>query len=311
MNSLSIGKKQTRRRFIPTVISALISLLILSIPIKSNSRLDLVKISDESQTNKLDSNQEIQEAKKPKSLSSIKFLDPSLNEESENQRTDKEKESSINQITRESRILQATPTGTQNNNTSTGVPTPNATINASSSVKNGTTVFIYPKCLSDADCSGNGICDLPSGVCTCKKSFISIYDNKTATISKLQGFNITYYDYSGQKSCNYDQKKQLTAFMLSIFVGFGAEHFYLERNGIAIAKLVFYIFCGFLNILYLILYKCVPGGEKYVTFIHTYEALYLGCGVAYMLLWNIYDWVNIGFNDLKDGNNVALSPWGL
>ena len=111
--------------------------------------------------------------------------------------------------------------------------------------------------------------------------------------------------------CNYERKKQLTAFMLSIFVGFGAEHFYLNRTGVAIAKLVFYFFCGFLNVLYLILYKCVPGGAKYVTFIHTYEALYLGCGVGYMLLWNIFDWVNIGFNDLKDGNNIELSPWGL
>lgn len=241
--------------------------------------------------------------------SSIKFLDSNLIAEEKFI-----KESSINQI---DRILQVTetPTGSLNNKTSTGVPTPTGSPTDATTAANTTTIaFIYPRCVSGSDCSENGICDLASGRCICNQSFGTLYDNNTATISTLVGANnnnITFYDYTGQKGCNYKKKKQLTAFMLSIFVGFGAEHFYLGRTGIGIAKLVFYIFCGFLNILYLILYKCVPGGEKYVSFIHTYEALYLGCGVGFMLLWNIYDWVNIGYNDLRDEYNIGLAPWGI
>jgi TM2 domain-containing membrane protein YozV len=274
-----------------------ILLILLSLSIESQTLKNAYKPNQNPSINQLENQNNFSKSKKENLESSIKFLDFNLPKKSDNSESELEKiESSINQI---------------NNNSSTGVPTSNSTTNASSSVKNKTTIFIFPKCLSDADCSGNGICDLVSSECICNRNFASFYDNSTATISKLEDLNIVYYDYRGQKMCNYERKKQLTAFMLSIFVGFGAEHFYLNRTGVAIAKLVFYFFCGFLNVLYLILYKCVPGGAKYVTFIHTYEALYLGCGVGYMLLWNIFDWVNIGFNDLKDGNNIELSPWGL
>jgi autotransporter-associated beta strand protein len=43
--------------------------------------------------------------------------------------------------------------------------------------------------------------------------------------------------------CNYLKKSQLTAFMLSLFVGFGSEHFYLEYYEVGAAKFVFYLFC--------------------------------------------------------------------
>jgi len=302
--------------------------MLLYIEIKSES---ILNATNEQASNKVISSVEnsqfisehLATTKKENRDSSIQFLDSSnfvKNFKNKNENLEKEeylKSSSLNQISHESRFLQAaSQTGTESNNkTSFGAAFSNTTTSNTSSISNlpllsNKTVFIYPKCLSDSDCSGNGMCDLASGKCTCNKTFISIFNNKTANISTLGDYNITYYDYSAQKMCNYEQKKQLTAFMLSIFVGFGAEHFYLARTSIGIAKLVFYVFCGFLNVFYLILYKCVPGGEKYVSFLHSYEALYLGCGVGYMLLWNIYDWVYIGYNQLLDGNNIAMSPWG-
>jgi len=252
--------------------------------------------------------------KDKKEINSLKFLH--LKAEPENFQKNLNKESSLNQKSSNSqiryyRLLQSTPNASLSNTTQTTNKTNNSSTSSNQSLNTPQTILLKPKCFNDLDCSNNGICDNKTNICFCKSPYISYFDNKTAKITKDNSTNITYYDYTSQSMCNYQQKKQLTAFMLSIFVGFGAEHFYLERTGIAIAKLVFYIFCGFLNVLYLILYKCVPGGEKYVSFIHTYEALYLGCGVGYMLLWNIYDWVNIGFNSIPDGNNVLLSPWGL
>ena len=122
--------------------------------------------------------------------------------------------------------------------------------------------------------------------------------------------NVTVYlSINDVVFCNYQQKNQLTAFMLSFFVGFGVEHFYLGRYNVASAKLVFYTLCCGLNIVYFILYKFCKNGKKYVEFIGTFEAFYLGCGFLYMVLWNIYDWINIGFNSLLDGNGMAMLPW--
>ncbi len=232
---------------------------------------------------------------KSEKYESLKFLNNDLVEEI--------KESSINQkkITSEIRDFRLMQTNLTNEI---------STIISNSTINNQTLILKRSECNGDIDCSGNGLCFNLTKTCTCNKGFSTLYNNKTAMITKINNSNTTYYDYAGQKQCNYNQKNQLTAFMLSIFVGFGAEHFYLEKTGIGVAKLIFYFFCGFLNILYLVVYKCVPGGKKYVPFIHAYEALYLGCGVGYMLLWNIYDWVNIGFNDMLDGNNFKLTPWG-
>lgn len=248
-----------------------------------------------------------------KKFSNIKFLDLDFERESKNEKimsslNQKERE---NELERHMRILQTSSSTTTNAPTSSSGTTSNTTTDSTTEkYQANKTYIVNPECTSDFDCSLNGACNSVTKTCTCKAPFVTIYNNSTAVILKTSN-NATLYTYPTQKMCNYEQKKQLTAFMLSIFVGFGAEHFYLDNSGVGVAKCVFYIFCGFLNVLYLIFYKCVPGGEKYVSFIHSYEALYLACGVGYMLLWNIYDWVNIGFNDQLDGKGVRLSPWGV
>jgi hypothetical protein len=97
--------------------------------------------------------------------------------------------------------------------------------------------------------------------------------------------------------------------MLSLFVGFGSEHFYLERYSVAAAKFVFYFFCFGLNIVFFALYKCIPNGKKYIQFLGVFESLYLFCGFIYILLWNIYDLVHIGFMMFLDGNGFNMIPW--
>ena len=196
-----------------------------------------------------------------------------------------------------------------------------STTTANTTTSKNVTLYMVPKCTSDDDCSLNGNCNKLSGICECNYNYdtiikygnvtktydsilLDIANNKNNTSSKI--INLTNEDV---KFCNYKQKYQLTAFMLSFFVGFGAEHFYLENNNVAAAKFVFYVFCCGLNIVYFILYKFVKNGKKYVEFIGTFEAFYLACGFVYMILWNIYDWVNIGYGVYHDGNGIKMASW--
>jgi hypothetical protein len=185
-------------------------------------------------------------------------------------------------------------------------------------------LFLVPKCRNDADCSMNGVCK--AGICQCnpvyqtliettllkdaRKILPSSHINNTKSPSNFTvEFDVIQLTNDQVKFCNYEQKKQLTAFLMSFFVGFGAEHFYLQRNKVAAAKLVFYFFCCLLNVIYFVLAKCVKNGKKFTEFIGAFEALYLGCGFIFMLLWNIYDWILIGNGTLTDGYGFPLTSW--
>jgi|LauGreDrversion4_2_1035121.scaffolds.fasta_scaffold159694_2 hypothetical protein len=192
-------------------------------------------------------------------------------------------------------------------------------------VKTNATVIniLYPGCRDDTDCNMNGFCDITSKKCLCSRGYDTLLNKTlikflTDIPDQVKKSNISESIHNITISlkideiqyCNYKKKEQLTAFMLSFFVGFGAEHFYLERFNVGAAKLVFYTLCCALNIIYFILYKCVKDGKRYVEFIGTFEAFYLACGFFYMILWNVYDWVNIGYNSLLDGNEMQLLSWG-
>jgi hypothetical protein len=207
--------------------------------------------------------------------------------------------------------------------------TPLSSINSTFNLtKNITTIplFLEPKCRNNDDCSNNGYCDNLKGLCICNSGFQTVIstsvlisarkklsyfhlNNTNSTANSTVDFDIIQLTNSEVKFCNYEQKKQLTAFLLSLFVGFGAEHFYMERNKVGAAKIVYYVFCCAINIMYFILAKCTKNGKKFTEFIGTFEAFYLSCGFIYMILWNIYDWVHIGYNDIVDGYGFPLMPW--
>jgi hypothetical protein len=189
-------------------------------------------------------------------------------------------------------------------------------------------VIIFPKCLSNRNCSDNGICNRTTGKCECNLGYdtflgkdiikektqkaFSTKENTTtpnsedASLVEVYKIKLTTED---MKFCNYKLKNQLTAFMLSMFVGFGSEHFYLERNSTGAAKFVFYIFCFALNIVMFIIYKCIPNGKTFVHHLSVYDVTYLGCGFVFIILWNIYDWVHIGYDTFLDGNGFKMIPW--
>lgn len=170
---------------------------------------------------------------------------------------------------------------------------------------------IYPPCKLDSDCSDYGKCNLNTTKCECFENYVTAYEVKWIPNAKIKLGNstITVKNYTGYKYCNWEKREQSVAFLLSSLVGFGTEHFYLGRVGSGVAKLFFYFLCGFLNITFLLLYKCIPGGQNYIKYVQIWEGLYLGCGSICLMLWYIYDLVMFGYNDHYDGMGIKLNPW--
>ena len=111
-------------------------------------------------------------------------------------------------------------------------------------------------CESSLDCEEHQYCgiDGKNFVCQCENGWMNYGDGK----------------------CNYKQKKQLTAFLLSFFVGgLGVDWFYLCRNNAR------YIVAGVFKLLTL-------GG--------------LG-------IWWLVDWIRILASAFSDGNGVDLLSW--
>lgn len=159
---------------------------------------------------------------------------------------------------------------------------------------NTTRIPVNFTCKSSFECNNNGLCNTTSHICICYEEFDTfIVTNSTQSVTM----------------CNYPKKKQLTSFLLSLLVGFGSEHFYLENYPLAIAKLVFYIFCYGMNLILLVLYKFSEKLKPYLEFIGEIEFTYLSCAFISILLWNIYDWVNLINNVYPDGNGISLSAW--
>ena len=109
--------------------------------------------------------------------------------------------------------------------------------------------------------------------------------------------------------CNYKMKDQLTALMLSIFIGFGSEHFYMGNNDVGAGKFVFYIFCYFLNIGLFLFYILFKGKRDLLKFIGLFEGIYMALGFIFMILWNLRDWIKIGLNHLEDSKGYPLYSW--
>lgn len=169
----------------------------------------------------------------------------------------------------------------------------------------------FPKCKSDADCSNHGLCK-SDGTCSCDLTYVSYLDltefnaNMTNNAEASITVDLKSEDF---KMCNYALKRQLTALMLSIFVGFGSEHFYMQNNSVAAGKFVFYIICYYMNIALFGFWLFNKAKRHLLSFIGTFEGIYLGMSFLFMFLWNLYDWIKIGKNEMPDGKGYNLYSW--
>ena len=124
--------------------------------------------------------------------------------------------------------------------------------------------------------------------CSCYKAFTT--NNKTGV------------------KCDYHQKKQSTAFLLELFVGFGAGHFYRGNYLNASLKLVAFIFGIYIICLFPLTAKCVSDCCDCDCLVIIVSIFYYlcACGLAF---WFIYDLVNFGKNKYNDKNGYPLYSW--
>jgi len=139
---------------------------------------------------------------------------------------------------------------------------------------------------SDSDC-GLGFCR--AYMCQCYPGYIS-----------------WYY----MEPCTYEQRKKLTAFLVSFFVGeLGIDWFLLSRGNGG------YIVAGIIKLL--ISSGCFIGWpiviasreEKFR------KQITIGTGISIVLtiislIWWLIDWIRILANVFPDGHGAPLQPWG-
>jgi TM2 domain-containing membrane protein YozV len=131
--------------------------------------------------------------------------------------------------------------------------------------------------------------------CMCKPGYVTedLYKNN--------------YNNETQR-CNYKQKKQLTSFLLELFVGFGAGHFYRGKYLMASLKLVAFLFGIYIICLFPITAKCISDccdSDCLVVLVSIFFYL-AACGLA---TWFIFDLVYFGKNKYKDKHDIPLQHW--
>jgi hypothetical protein len=147
-------------------------------------------------------------------------------------------------------------------------------------------VSTTPSCTTDSDCL-HGSCQ--AGVCVCEKYFITNPPDS-------------------YPQCNYELKKQMTAFLYELFLGFGAGHFYCERSLIAALKLVSFIFGILVICLFPITAKYISERTDSDTMVIVVSCFYYICALG-LAFWFTYDLVMFGLNKYKDGYGFDLISW--
>lgn len=137
-------------------------------------------------------------------------------------------------------------------------------------------------CNSSDFCGINGQC--VENICKCDKGFVT----------EIQ-------------PCEYEQKKQLTAFILQVFVGaIGVSHFYIGQVLIGVIKiLLIFLPCCMCSAVWNSATSdtdpkaCVVGGGGCLTVL---------CSLAVSIWW-IVDIVLFALNNYKDKNGIELESW--
>ena len=105
-----------------------------------------------------------------------------------------------------------------------------------------------------------------------------------------------------------EQCKKLTAFLLELFVGFGAGHFYRGNYLMASLKLVAFLFGIYIICLFPLTAKWISDCCDCDCLVVIVSILFYfaACGLA---TWFIFDLVYFGKNKYKDKNDVPLLKW--
>ena len=116
---------------------------------------------------------------------------------------------------------------------------------------------------------------------------------------------------SSMARCCYEQKSQLTTFILEIIIGFGLGHFYALNYSMGMTKLVIYSVICFLfysTLVYRHLKNEKIGEENSIILKFTNILSVLLCFCTYTI-WQCIDILLIGTNYYVDGNGAPLKRW--
>ena len=152
------------------------------------------------------------------------------------------------------------------------------------------------------NCSDKEKCNLDNMNCT---------NDTRVECNCKEGFTTIKGD-NNNKYCSIERKKQLTAFLLELFVGFGAGHFYRHHYLMASLKLVAFVIGIYIICLFPLTAKCVTDccdSDCLVVFISILFYIY----AAGLATWYIFDLVYFGKNNYRDCSHdegcIELMPW--
>jgi len=112
-------------------------------------------------------------------------------------------------------------------------------------------------------------------------------------------------------NCCYEQKSQMIAFFLEIFIGFGLGHIYSLNYNLGMTKLIIYsVNCllFFLTLIYRLVKDEKIGYEKSILLRFSNIVSMLICFCVYTI-WQCIDILLIGTNYYADGNGAPLKMW--
>jgi hypothetical protein len=143
--------------------------------------------------------------------------------------------------------------------------------------------------------------DLACGTVICYQSQ-GICNNNTTCVC-----NTTYDTYPEDSTvmCNYKKKSQLLAFILELFVTFGAGHFYTLNLKMAIPKVLFWFLGYSLFIILRIINKKKDENNPTMLMISLWGCL--TCTI--MVIWQIVDIFMFALNGYQDGYGIDLQSW--
>lgn len=135
-----------------------------------------------------------------------------------------------------------------------------------------------------------------NSLCVCKSGYIT----RTTLISK---------NNAPQIKCCYQQKSQLTAFLLEFIFSFGFGHFYRGDNLVGCLK--FFLYLGLYIVDgYLLYYKKKQVENE--NFSMKVDLLVYSVTIfvfLFWIIWQVYDCVQFGSNSYKDQNGEPLFSW--
>jgi hypothetical protein len=157
------------------------------------------------------------------------------------------------------------------------------------------TEIAYFKC-KDAlvNCSNRGVCNNDGDDCICFKGYITYFEDGQY--------------YSLRQRCNYQQKSQIYALVLSLFISFGSMHFYLGNHLVGYIQHIIFLSILVCNIF--AIYKLSMKHMRPMSPVQLKQSLSIGVVITFstfaFLMWYIFDIFMVIFAIYKDENNVEM-----